>query len=117
TSDQGHTLRVTIKATNVGGSASATSAPNAVVAAATTRTPPSPSTSGQLFGFSESQGPGSPDVMSNAQMTAHFQAEKAAGAAVTRLTVDVLNDTQFANQFQQAKGAGLKVIAVIAGQT
>jgi polysaccharide biosynthesis protein PslG len=55
--------------------------------------------------------------MSNAQMTAHFQAEKAAGAGVTRLTVDVLYDTQFGNQFQLAKAAGLKVIAVIAGQT
>jgi hypothetical protein len=76
-----------------------------------------PSTSSQLFGFSESQGPGSPDVMGNAQMTAHFQAEKAAGAMVTRLTVDVVNDSQFANQFQLAKAAGLKVIAVIAGQT
>jgi len=117
TSDQGHTLRVIVKATNAGGSTSATSAPNAVVAAATTMTAPRPSTGGQLFGFSESQGPGSPDVMSNAQMTAHFQAEKAAGATVTRLTVDVLNDTQFGNQFQQARAAGLKVIAVIAGQT
>jgi hypothetical protein len=117
TSDQGHTLRVIVKATNTVGSTSATSAPNAVVAAATTTTPPPPSTSGQLFGFSESQGPGSPDAMSNAQMTAHFQAERAAGATVTRLTVDVLNDTQFGNQFQLAKAAGLKVIAVIAGQT
>jgi hypothetical protein len=117
TSDQGRTLRVIVKATNTGGATSATSAPTAVVAAATTTTPSLPSTSGQLFGFSESQGPGSPDVMSNAQMTAHFQAEKAAGATVTRLTVDVQNDTQFGNQFQLAKAAGLKVIAVIAGQT
>lgn len=116
-SEQGHAIRVVVKTTNTGGSTSATSAASAVVAATmTTTAAPSPSTSGQLFGFSESQGPGSPDVMSNAQMTAHFQAEKAAGATVTRLTVDVLNDAQFGNQFQLAKAAGLKVIAVIAGQ-
>jgi hypothetical protein len=115
TSDQGHTLRVTVKATNTGGSTSAVSPPTAVATAA--KTTVVPSTSSQLFGFSESQGPGSPDVMGNAQMTAHFQAEKAAGAMVTRLTVDVVNDSQFANQFQLAKAAGLKVIAVIAGQT
>lgn len=118
-SDQGHTLRVSVKAANVGGSTTALSAASGIVAAApvTATAQPAPAPKGQQFGFSESQGPGSPDVMSNAQMNRHFQAERAAGATVTRLTVDVLNDTQFDTQFQLAKAAGLNVIAVIAGQT
>jgi hypothetical protein len=84
----------------------------------TTSTTTTPVPSGpQAFGFSESQGPGSVDDMTDAQLDAHFTAERAAGADFTRLSVDTVNDAQFTNQHSHAVFAGLAVIAVVHANT
>lgn len=89
-----------------------TTAPTTTSATTTTPAPGS-----QAFGFSESQGPGSVDAMTDAQLDAHFSAERNAGASIVRLTVDTTSDPQFSNQKLHAERAGLRVLAVIAGGT
>jgi hypothetical protein len=55
--------------------------------------------------------------MNAARMSAHFRAERAAGAQVTRIAVDAANDKQFSREFRAAKAAGLRVMPMVNGST